>query len=76
MSSQRIITIFGATGNQGGSIIEKFLNDPKLKEWSIRAVTRDVTKESSKALANKGVEVVSVSPFSYLGHHPVRLTSF
>jgi uncharacterized protein YbjT (DUF2867 family) len=62
MSAKKIITVFGATGNQGGSVVETFLNDPKLKdEWAIRGITRDVTKDSSRRLAEKGVEVVSVS---------------
>jgi uncharacterized protein YbjT (DUF2867 family) len=62
MSGKKIITVFGATGNQGGAVVETFLNDPTLKkDWAVRGVTRDVTKESSKKLAAKGVEVVSVS---------------
>lgn len=62
MSGKKIITIFGATGGQGGGIVSTFLNDPKLKgEWAVRGVTRDVTKESAKKLAAQGVEVVAVS---------------
>lgn len=62
MSAKKIITVFGATGNQGGAVVETFLNDPKLKnDWAVRGITRDVTKDSSKKLAEKGVEVVSVS---------------
>jgi uncharacterized protein YbjT (DUF2867 family) len=62
MSGKKIITVFGATGNQGGGVVDTFLNDPKLKnEWTVRGVTRDVNKDSSKKLAAKGVEVVSVS---------------
>lgn len=64
--SKKIITVFGATGAQGGSVVNIFLNDPKLKaEWAVRGVTRDTTKDSSKALASKGVEVVSVSYLDY-----------
>ncbi|EHA49387.1 hypothetical protein MCOR27_001382 [Pyricularia oryzae] len=60
MASKKIITVFGATGKQGGSIVEKFISDPKLKdEWAVRGVTRDVSKDSAKALASRGVEVVS-----------------
>ncbi|TLS23865.1 hypothetical protein PpBr36_08991 [Pyricularia pennisetigena] len=60
MPSKKIITVFGATGNQGGSIVEKFISDPKLKdEWAVRGVTRDVSKDSAKKLASRGVEVVS-----------------
>ncbi|KAK6214730.1 NmrA-like family protein [Colletotrichum tabaci] len=58
--SKNIITVFGATGAQGGSVVSIFLNDPKLsKDWQVRGVTRDVSKDSSKALAAKGVEVIA-----------------
>ncbi|KAI1267622.1 NmrA-like family protein [Xylariaceae sp. FL1019] len=58
--AKRIITIFGATGNQGGAIVKTFLNDPALKDsWTIRAVTRDVSKDSAKKLAAPGVKVVA-----------------
>ncbi|KAL5611741.1 uncharacterized protein BROUX77_001897 [Berkeleyomyces rouxiae] len=60
MSAKKIITVFGATGAQGGSVVDVFLKDPKLsKDWQVRGVTRDATKESSKKLAARGVEVVS-----------------
>ena len=39
MTEKKIITVFGATGNQGGLGVD-ILNDSKLnKEWSVRAVT-------------------------------------
>ncbi|KAK2060309.1 NmrA-like family protein [Colletotrichum caudatum] len=58
--SKKIITVFGATGAQGGSVVSIFLSDPKLsKDWQVRGVTRDASKDSSKALAAKGVEVVA-----------------
>lgn len=61
MAGKKIITVFGATGSQGGSVVNVFLHDPKLKgEWSVRAVTRDTTKESAKKLESQGAEVVSV----------------
>lgn len=57
----KIITVFGATGNQGGSVVEAILADPALsKEFKIRGITRDVNKPKAKALAAKGVELVSV----------------
>ena len=60
MSGKKIITVFGATGAQGGGIISTFLNDPELKsQWAVRGVTRDVSKDSSKKLAEQGVEVVA-----------------
>ncbi|KAJ6088374.1 hypothetical protein N7486_009635 [Penicillium sp. IBT 16267x] len=55
----KLFTVFGATGNQGGSVIRTILADADpSKEFLLRAVTRDVNKKSSKALAAQGVEVV------------------
>jgi hypothetical protein len=57
----KLITVFGATGNQGGSVIEAILADPQLsKEFKIRGITRDTTKKSAQDLAKRGVEVVTV----------------
>ncbi|KAJ5768915.1 hypothetical protein N7520_003474 [Penicillium odoratum] len=54
-----LITVFGATGNQGGSVIRTILEDPDLsKRFRVRGVTRDINKKSSKALAAQGVEIV------------------
>ncbi|KAJ5107712.1 hypothetical protein N7456_004387 [Penicillium angulare] len=55
----KLITVFGATGNQGGSVIRTILNDAKLsKEFRVKAVTRDVNKPIALDLAGQGVEVV------------------
>jgi nucleoside-diphosphate-sugar epimerase len=55
----KLITVFGATGNQGGSVVNAVLNHPKLSsEYKIRGVTRDASKPAAQALAQKGVEVV------------------
>ncbi|KAJ8125414.1 hypothetical protein O1611_g8225 [Lasiodiplodia mahajangana] len=60
MSAKKIITVFGATGNQGGSVVKHFLNDPQLKStWAVRGITRDVSKESAKKLISQGAEVVA-----------------
>ncbi|EGO57252.1 hypothetical protein NEUTE1DRAFT_121747 [Neurospora tetrasperma FGSC 2508] len=60
MTTKKTITVFGATGLQGGSVAAIFLNDPKLNaDWTVRAVTRDVTKESAKQLADQGAQVVA-----------------
>ncbi|KAI1081930.1 putative NmrA-like family domain-containing protein 1 [Whalleya microplaca] len=60
MAAKKIITIFGATGAQGGGIVSSFLNDAKLKgTWAVRGVSRDVSKDSAKKLAEQGVEVVA-----------------
>lgn len=58
----KLITVFGATGNQGGSVIRALLADSILsKEFKIRGITRDSTKPAAKELAGKGVELMSVS---------------
>lgn len=57
----KVLTVFGATGNQGGSVIKAVLADPVLsKTFKIRGITRDTSKPSAQALAAKGVEVVAV----------------
>ena len=57
----KIITIFGATGNQGGSVIENILADATLsQEFKIRGITRDVSKPAAQNLIRKGVEMVAV----------------
>lgn len=57
----QIITVFGATGTQGGSVIKSLLSDPSLsKEFRIRGVTRDVSKPAAEELVKLGVEVVEV----------------
>lgn len=62
MASKKIILAFGATGNQGGSVVRTFLSDPKLKnDWAIRGVTRNVESASAKKLSSQGVEMVAVS---------------
>ncbi|KIW19408.1 hypothetical protein PV08_03703 [Exophiala spinifera] len=55
----RIITVFGATGNQGGSVIKHLLADSQLsRQFKIRAVTRDLAKPAAQALAKQGVSLV------------------
>nr|POE50126.1 nmra-like family domain-containing protein 1 [Quercus suber] len=55
----KVLAVFGATGQQGGSVIDFVLNDPELsKEYRIRAITRDVNSSKAKQLGAKGVEVV------------------
>jgi uncharacterized protein YbjT (DUF2867 family) len=57
----KVITVFGATGQQGGSVIRTILQDENLsKEFKIRGVSRDLSKPQSQALASQGVELVLV----------------
>lgn len=58
----KILTVFGASGNQGGSVVRTILADPALsKEFRVRAITRDESKSQIKEFAAKGVEIVKVS---------------
>jgi uncharacterized protein YbjT (DUF2867 family) len=49
------IAVLGATGTQGGSVIRAMLED---KSWQVRGITRDLSKDSAKALMSQGVEMV------------------
>ncbi|MBI1343558.1 MAG: NAD(P)H-binding protein [Terrimonas sp.] len=57
MSSKKIITVFGATGAQGGGLVRAIATDPN-SEFSVRAVTRDPESDKAKALAALGAEIV------------------
>ncbi|KAG0308994.1 hypothetical protein BGZ98_005856 [Dissophora globulifera] len=55
----KLLVVFGATGQQGGSVINSVVNDPELsKIYKIRGVTRDPSAANAQALKQKGVEVV------------------
>lgn len=55
-----IITIFGATGNQGGSVALSLLENPS---FQVRAITRNPGSEASRALASSGAEIVRADGF-------------
>ena len=55
------IVVFGATGKQGGSVVKSILADSNAAaQFHVKAVTRDPSKGSAKALASLGAEVVAV----------------
>lgn len=54
---KKILTVFGATGAQGGSLAQTILKDTN-SPFSVRAVTRDPDSEKAKALEKLGAEVV------------------
>jgi uncharacterized protein YbjT (DUF2867 family) len=56
----KIIAVIGATGVQGGGLARAILADPN-SGFSVRAITRDPSKDNAKALAAKGAEVVSAN---------------
>lgn len=58
MSDKKIIAVVGATGAQGGSLVQAILADTT-GEFAVRAITRDVNSDKAKALAAAGAEVVA-----------------
>ncbi|KAH8754584.1 hypothetical protein F5883DRAFT_573157 [Diaporthe sp. PMI_573] len=57
-TTQKVITVFGATGNQGGSVISAILSTDLASQYAIRGVTRDPAKPSAQTLKAKGVEPI------------------
>jgi len=57
MQSKKIITVFGATGAQGGGLARAILLDSN-SPFGVRAVTRDKNSDKAKELAQLGAEVV------------------
>lgn len=57
-TEKKIIAVVGATGAQGGGLVRAILNDPQ-GGFAVRAITRDVNSEKSRALAALGAEVVA-----------------
>lgn len=51
-----IAVILGATGGQGGSVVDSFLKDGT---YQVRGITRNVNSEKAKALQKRGVEVAT-----------------
>jgi len=58
MEPKKIITVFGATGAQGGGLAHAILKD-KNSEFAVRTVTRDVNSDKAKELADLGAEIVT-----------------
>ena len=62
--SKKILAVFGATGQQGGSVINFILHDPELfQRYKIRAITRDVNSEKAVQLKKKNIEVIQGDAF-------------
>ena len=58
MADKKIIAVVGATGSQGGGLVQAILSDPN-GGFAARAITRDPSKDKAKALAAQGAEVVT-----------------
>ena len=53
----RIITVFGATGAQGGGLARAILADPQ-RRFRVRAVTRKPESPAARALAEAGADII------------------
>lgn len=52
----KLLTVLGATGAQGGSVVAAALRS---NLYRVRAITRNVDSDAAKALSAQGVEVVT-----------------
>jgi uncharacterized protein YbjT (DUF2867 family) len=59
VADKKIIAVVGATGAQGGGLVRAIMAD-KSGEFTARALTRDVSSDKARALADLGAEVVAV----------------
>jgi uncharacterized protein YbjT (DUF2867 family) len=57
MNSDKLITVFGATGTQGNAVAKKLLQEG----WRVRAVTRDPKSTKAQALSELGADIVSAN---------------
>jgi uncharacterized protein YbjT (DUF2867 family) len=60
MLERKIIAVVGATGAQGGGLVDAILED-KSGEYAARALTRSVDSEKARALAARGAQVVAAN---------------
>lgn len=56
--SDKTIVVFGATGQQGGGVIEALRNN---SDFKIRGVSRDTNSDQAQALQNQGIEMVTAN---------------
>ncbi|KID67412.1 NmrA family protein, partial [Metarhizium hybridum] len=63
MTPTKLVTVYGATGQQGSSVINSLLEN-KSEEFAIRAITRNRDSDKSRAFISRGVEVVNGDGFS------------
>ncbi|KAK7042199.1 NmrA domain-containing protein [Favolaschia claudopus] len=59
MTSPRVVSVFGATGLQGGAVIDALIKDGTFVP---RAISRDPDSEACKKLRARGIEVVKGDP--------------
>lgn len=54
----KTIAVIGATGAQGGGVVNVMKNTPG---WKVRAITRNPQGEAARKLADAGIEVVQAN---------------
>ncbi|KAH8649848.1 hypothetical protein BX600DRAFT_502226 [Xylariales sp. PMI_506] len=55
----KLLTVFGATGQQGGALIDHVLGSQTLSsQFTVRGISRNVSSPASIALKDRGVEMV------------------
>ncbi|KAJ0413467.1 hypothetical protein BJY00DRAFT_296830 [Aspergillus carlsbadensis] len=52
----KLVVVVGATGTQGGSVVDALLADPS---YRVRGLTRNPQSDNAQALAAKGAEIVT-----------------
>jgi uncharacterized protein YbjT (DUF2867 family) len=60
MNTKKTIVVVGATGAQGGGLVQAILNDPT-HEFNVRAITTNITSDKAKELIKLGAEVVAAN---------------
>lgn len=55
-SKKKLVVVVGATGNQGGSVARRFLQDPR---YAVRGLTRNPASPAAQELAALGAEMVA-----------------
>lgn len=52
---KKLVAVVGATGNQGGSVVQSLLKDGS---YAVRGIVRNTDSDKAKALVARGVEIV------------------
>ena len=55
----KAVLITGATGKQGGAVVDALLESPEAQKFTILAVTRNPDSPSAQKLKNRGVKIVT-----------------
>lgn len=58
VKGDKIIAVTGATGSQGGGVVNIMKNVPG---WKVRAITRNIESDAAKKLAAEGIQVVAAN---------------